>query len=207
MAQSSTQREADEVRKSLELLQQWTDVVRDSVKIEGLLTTAKSEAASVAKELEDVRKKTAPDLQNGNGLSSWMGLYLQRKREQLPNVSELRRELMSQQEQLEKTEALLANVSSRLEELREPSLADPISPNALVMTQREALEKMKSDLDKNVWTFFSLSAERERMINDVIAFQTLVDEHVLWMRSAAPIQASDLPDAWRAFQLWSIRST
>ncbi len=27
------------------------------------------------------------------------------------------------------------------------------------------------------------------------------------MRSAAPIQASDLPDAWRAFQIWSIRST
>jgi potassium efflux system protein len=182
------------------LMAGWDGVVQDSVRLEKVLNRAVGEAAEAGRELENIRAKIR-ELQGGVGLSSWMGLYFKRKREQLPNISEVRRELAQQHGEIERTKSMLADLDDRLDTLVDPKGSFSQEETELQSLERKSLEEMKLDLDKYGWTLINLNVEREKLIHDVNETRKLIDQHVLWMRSADPLVVSDLDAGWRAFQV------
>jgi potassium efflux system protein len=148
------------------------------------------------------------------GMTKTIGLLLRKQRAELPRLRQLRRNVRLRQ-------GTMAAVELRLIELREErgsllsvdeelrqrmeSLEPPLEGSArervearlrnLLTQQRQILQALTEDTSAYFEKLFDLDLLERQLIDETEAFNALIDEHVLWIRSAAPLDWSDAAQA------------
>ncbi len=146
------------------------------------------------------------------GHSTTVGLLLRRQREGLPSVSVCqqrlrfienempvvnlqRLELEEERTTLGDIETAQQQVMQHLDEQLSRMLGEhlPSTVRELLTTKRDLLDKLTSDLDTYLFTLGELESNHRDLIERSREFREFIDEHVLWIRSADPLQLSTLP--------------
>lgn len=169
--------------------------------------------------LERVRSefKSTSDKVNAAGLNNTTGQLLRKKRNELPNLRELRRDIRSSDDEkianiqlrvfdLQEQRAALADIEDEIAEIMNGSAGDDeekqkeIEETAreLFQARRDLLDALKRDYDLYFSQLIELDTNRRALIAETEKFLAYIDERVLWIRSARPLGPRDITDSFRA---------
>ncbi len=149
------------------------------------------------------------------GHSRAVGLMLRNHRAQLPEINQnIRRldeiksvlpELTLKQLEFQEKRELLVEKQDQFQrefEYLEPLQRDNLlaMSSQLINGQRDYLDRLNSDYGKFLTGLSNLQLAHQQMIEKTNELRLFIDQHVLWIRSAEPIDSSDFRDAITGIQ-------
>jgi potassium efflux system protein len=181
---------------TLAWLVEWPRLVQLKAETEAQVLRKQQQAAELNDSLKNTRQQIAQEKASATGLSSWMGLMLTQRRSALPSNADELKQMRERATQIDKIQQLLSDTELRLAQLGSRPPEEP----ALRKAEREVLEGLITDARGAIYELSRLSQEQQTIINTIDEFKSLIDANVLWIRSVAPLNISDLRLAWKAFQ-------
>jgi len=153
------------------------------------------------------------------GLTQAVGLQLRAMRLELVDVAELRRDMRRLQAELTelqidrigwerrrddlarldvKVRDLMTEVDAGLPEQERAEIE--LAVRELLQSQRSYLESLIDDGESYVDQLAALDREQGELIRESTSYKQFIDEHVLWIQSAAVLGLSDVGEALRALR-------
>ncbi len=198
----------------LEKIDRWETLEREHVAVQSGAQKAKETLDLWSDRLRDMKARVnvAPDGSRNTQFNSWVGLMLRRQRSELPDESQLRSDIELVRSQLRDVEAMKFTLEDALREVRyqeseieaEPDDSIQSTEMPMVLQQRQTvLKAMKTGTDDLIDDLLIAATTRQETIELVDEYQAFIDTHILWIRSAEPIAATDIPEGWAAWK-WLI---
>lgn len=183
------------------------------------------ESDTVAKLLAKVKDEYAGSAEKikAAGLTNAIGVYLRKKRAELPALREHRRSARVRQKEISKVQldlinyeeerSKLTNIDGGVDELV-GSINAPLSDSErqdvreeakkLLGARRKLLDDVINDLNTYFARLIELDTSERRMIQAVSEYERFIDERILWFKSTEPLRGSDLHRCLGAVQ-WIVQ--
>lgn len=217
-----SERQAIEARRQAELadpaLAEWaqanTSLAEKRQDIADRITQISQETSGNEKLLASLNNsfQRARDKVTRAGHTSTVGLMLRKQREELPNVRRClqrlafverempginldRLELEDQRASLSDLESMVQDVTRRLNSQPGAMHGEHLQQTVreLLSTKRSLLDKLINELDTYLVELSELEVSNRRLIDRTNEFREFTDEHVLWIRSAEPLNLRVIP--------------
>ncbi|MGD2174740.1 MAG: hypothetical protein PVJ27_04995, partial [Candidatus Brocadiaceae bacterium] len=186
--------------------------------------SVEGELSELQKDLQNVRER----VQKAPRLTEALGLLLRKKRAELPDIAQRRRNIQQRQSEINRVElrlseldaqrAGLVDLEAAVEELKDeleevpPREREEIESAAheLVQTRRGLLQDVYRDYDRYFDALVELDARERELIRTAEDYEAFIDEHFLWFPSSHALSISDVrrlgpalrtllePDGWAA---------
>jgi potassium efflux system protein len=180
---------------TLGIYERWETLAPESRGRVGELVDTRERVARLQAKFDELEALVASDLATGGGLSRSVGYLLSRTRADLPADRTLLERSAAQSRLVDTTQETLARIDGRLSELpRPPVRAEGRPPeDSLDTLERELLEVARADGEAFLTeTLIPLGVQQDTLRQKVAAVRSLVDRHLLWVRSDAPLGVADL---------------
>lgn len=177
----------------------WPEMVDVAQIYEAKAVDLQGTGSALKSDFEKTQSLIETDLATGGGLSQSVGFLLQRKRAKLPDNSTLAKSRVELSEAIERTQAVLARTDTILDELpTQQSLnTSPETYQQAVAGQREILQRISNDAERLLLdTLIPLGVKQDTNRALIDKYKSLIDEHLLWVRSDSPFRLNDLTEAW-----------
>lgn len=184
-----------------QLLAAWPELVDKAQMYEAKSVDLQGTISAMKTDFEKTQGLVETDLATGGGLSQSVGFLLQRKRSKLPERSTLVTDRVELSEVIESTQTILARADTILDEL--PPLKSPVDASnpfqQASAEQRAILQQISNDAERLLLdTLIPLGVQQETYRVMVENYESLIDEHLLWVRSDSPFHITDFGDAWQS---------
>lgn len=174
--------------------------------------TLESELAAIRTNFASITEKI-----KAGGLTNVVGLRLRRQKMELPDVDVHYRKIRERREDLnwtnlelldaEDQRALFSDIGKRTAEILDS--LDPVPPpeeyeevkakiNELLVGQRDLLQSLIADYITYSEKLAQLDVVEKELIQTVDDYHSFIGEHVLWIRSAAPLSLSETSQIYEA---------
>ncbi len=151
------------------------------------------------------------------GINSWNGLLLRRHRSDLPDIGKLEKQLSEHLDRMQQTETLIVeledwknqNTGPQSIDAEQNELSLPIDTresglmrqvDKLLMAERDLVSNFVEDAKEFSDNLYTLSDSKQETIRLVKKYRAFIDQHILWIRSAQPLNAQDVKQLWPAVQ-------
>lgn len=173
------------------LLNSWETIVESAAKISAATIELHSRWNTLKQDYENVEGLVTSDLGTGGGLSRSVGYLLQRKQSKLPLISQLYQQRGALSSSVAEAQAISTQIEARLEDLQDTEPKND-ADRAAIAAERTILNKMDADVDDYVNDLVTMSVDIDGYINDVHKYKQLINQHLMWVRSAAPYRLNDI---------------
>lgn len=183
----------------LELIEKWPELIEASQRLEAQLLKQREVNQKLEADFANTSSNVETDLKTGRGLSRGVGLLLQIKKSQLPDLTKVYEEQTKLTVELEEVQETLTLIRMLQDELPEPQQLSDVSATTLAAKQKSILQQFANDAERLLKsTLIPYSVELSSLINTTIEYETLINQHLLWVRNQRSLTMSDLPMAWQA---------
>lgn len=188
---SSGLREADE--GLMEIVGRWPALIDKTRAMESRLIQYGDQLAKLEDDLEKTRLLIESNLQTGQGLSRSIGLMILRKNSRLASGEDWSLLQAQLQEEFEEVQGTLTTVDAWLEQLPASRGSTTTEDGRAVGEVREILQAFAFDADRLLQdVMFPMNTRLEQLQTTKSAFQELIDQHLLWVRSESTLEPGDL---------------
>jgi potassium efflux system protein len=183
------------------------------------IESVSQQAESVALLLQTVAEdhRSVLEKEKAAGLTNAIGQLLRKKRGELPDLRQIRRDNAARQAEIARVQLQLFDLEDRRRELAD--LDGPLAAmlaqldaashvgkddvRILLETERDYLDSLIADSDTYFHRLVALDDAERKLIRETDKLAAYIDEHVLWIRSAATLGFADVSDGWQA-ALWLV---
>lgn len=189
----------------LQLGPDWIDLLADNASLQRKMASARQRFDELDAEYQEVKSQIDRDLASAEGLRPGLGMKLLRTRQRLPGRSALRTEIREMDEAIERARMLQTEAERLREDLRDAARGRR-SPLAAALSELPIDEELRlidrliANTDDHISDLIELKSQLELKLARNNEFRALIDENVIWIRDAAALRPTRIPQAFRTFR-------
>jgi len=198
----------------LRLKDEWIQIIGETDQADRMLAKEKLDTDKWSKSLIETQTQIDDAIRSGESLSSGVGLQLQLLKNRLPSLDHLSDQIVSVDTLIEERRDLQRQLELTLEGIDDSDSGDlPMEvfsarvilgrnrvSNDLPKTEVALLDKFISDLETHLGKLADRRQELESLRRTVGKLMTVIDDHVVWIRSESVYRFSEIPLAWQALR-------
>jgi potassium-dependent mechanosensitive channel len=196
LGEVSTERQRESAG-TIALLEKWGEIATRGRQFAAELVETRDQAASIQADFRETESLVASDLETGGALSPSVGFLLVRTRGLLPGDGQIVERARRQAGIIEDTQAILAVISARIDELdkRMPVHNDPDPAPDIDRLEYALLQTMDRDAERFlIETLIPLGVQQKTLRTVARDYRQLINSHLLWVRSDRPLDLRDLEE-------------